>query len=94
MTIPIEKVLEYNHKFLSYNILIGHEFYEAKFLNIKSEYLGWNFRSHKIRNVINECDFGILVESINELLPDIISDKFANWSNALHFSLRNTSSQQ
>ncbi len=64
------------HKFLSYNILIGCELYENSLYNSNSEFVNWKNRSTKIKNVISKCDFGVLVESVNELLSNIIPDNY------------------
>ena len=64
------------HKFLIYNILIGCELSENSLYNSNSDFVNWKNRCTKIKNIICKCDFGVLVESVNELLSNIIPDNY------------------
>ena len=58
--------------YLTYNILVGHPFYEDGLKYSKPKYRSWDNRFLKIKDVISKSDIGVLVESLESKLSQIL----------------------
>jgi hypothetical protein len=63
---------EININYLSYNILVGHPYYENELIKSDKKFLPWINRKDKIKQYISLADLGVLVESLEEKLSDIL----------------------
>ena len=59
-------------KYLSYNILVGNPFYEDGLTRTSPEYRNWKNRVEKLKAVIITADIGVLVESLEDKLLEIL----------------------
>jgi hypothetical protein len=64
--------------YLTYNILVGLPKYESSdaLPNSKPEYRSWDNRFLKIKDVISKSDIGVLVESLESKLSQILPDNY------------------
>jgi len=70
-----EKEIKINY--LSYNILVGLSEYEDELIHSKPEFRNWSKRKDKIKKIILKSDLGVLVESIESLLPEILPNNYS-----------------